>query len=176
MTTVKSLTHIPPFRLALVLAEACAASMPAFPIRIRRAGAAQILIIVVLLSLVLLYKFRSASRWASTIGPGGDVAPSTSMASALATIAVPLGSNAPLMSSQRREKELVVASLKGDDVSWLYDNITEWTKNIYVVDDPSAKLTVPINKGRESMVYLTYDIHISCFLYHGWAVHRACLS
>lgn len=147
--------------------------MPAFPIRIRRGGAAQILIIVVLLSLVLLYEFRSATTWAPTIGPGGDVDSSTSTANALATSAVPVDSNTPLKSSRRREKELVVASLKGDDVSWLYDNITEWTKSIYVVDDPSAKLTVPINKGRESMVYLTYDIHISCFSYQSRAVHWA---
>lgn len=135
--------------------------MPAFPIRIRRAGAAQILLIVVLLSLVLLYNFRSASRWTSTTGLGEDVDSGT--ANALATSAVPVAMTAPLISLQRREKELVVASLKVDDVAWLYDNITEWTKNVYVVDDPSANLTVPVNKGRESMVYLTYDIHTFCF-------------
>ena len=31
-----------------------------------------------------------------------------------------------------------------------------WSRSVYVVDDPSAKLTVPKNKGREAMVYLTY--------------------
>lgn len=129
--------------------------MPVF-LRIRRAGAAQILIIGVFLSLILLYKFRSTSTWVTTAGTGEEIESSTT--TALTTSVVPVSSNTPLKSPQRREKELVVASLKGDDVSWLYNNITEWTKNIYVVDDPSASLTVPVNKGRESMVYLTYDI------------------
>lgn len=50
---------------------------------------------------------------------------------------------------------LVVASLKNDDTSWLFSQLPAWQKNIYVVDDRHAELTVPLNKGRESMVYLT---------------------
>ena len=142
------------------MTEACDL-MPAFPIRIRRAGAAQILIIVVVLSLVLLYNLRSASGWASPTGPGEDVDSST--ATAVATSAVSVPSKTPLQSSPRREKELVVASLDSEDVSWLYNNITDWAKNIYVVNNPAANLTVPVNKGRESMAYLTYDIHTSVF-------------
>lgn len=52
--------------------------------------------------------------------------------------------------------ELVVASMKKENVSWLHDYLQDWTKNIYVVDDPTAPLTVPVNKGREAMVFLTY--------------------
>lgn len=55
-------------------------------------------------------------------------------------------------------KATVVASMDGDDTSWLYDYFPDWYHNIYTVDDPSANLTVPINKGRESQVYLTYII------------------
>ncbi|KAK7948001.1 uncharacterized protein PG986_008887 [Apiospora aurea] len=33
-----------------------------------------------------------------------------------------------------------------------------WRKRIYTVDDPHAPLTVPKNKGRESMVYLTHIV------------------
>lgn len=143
------------------MTEACEL-MPAFPIRRRRAGAAQILIIVVVLSLVLLYNLRSASGWASTTGPGEEIDASTATTVAASAVSVP--SNTPLQSSPRREKELVVASLDSDDVSWLYDNIKDWTKNIYVVDNPAANLTVPVNKGRESMAYLTYEIHTSFFL------------
>jgi hypothetical protein len=51
--------------------------------------------------------------------------------------------------------ELVVASLKGDDVSWLHDFIPKWTPHVYIVNDQKALLTVPRNKGREAMVYLT---------------------
>lgn len=52
--------------------------------------------------------------------------------------------------------EMVIASMKHENVSWLDEYLPEWKKNIYVVDDNRAKLTVPLNKGREAMVYLTY--------------------
>ncbi|KAF7541460.1 hypothetical protein G7054_g521 [Neopestalotiopsis clavispora] len=54
--------------------------------------------------------------------------------------------------------EIVVASLKKEDTSWLSTHLPEWKANIYVVDDSKAHLTVPINKGHEAMVYLTYII------------------
>jgi hypothetical protein len=57
------------------------------------------------------------------------------------------------------EKELVVASLVGDDISWLDEPFSDWKTNIYVVNDPNASLTVPKNKGREAMAYLTYARH-----------------
>ncbi|KAJ6131741.1 hypothetical protein N7471_006956 [Penicillium samsonianum] len=57
-----------------------------------------------------------------------------------------------------RPKDMVVASMKSDDTSWLSEYFPDWTKSIYVVDDKHAPLTVTRNKGRESMVYLTYII------------------
>lgn len=54
-----------------------------------------------------------------------------------------------------RRKDMVVASMKSDDTSWLSEYFPDWTKSIYVVDDKDAPLTVTRNKGRESMVYLT---------------------
>ncbi|CAM1505157.1 Fc.00g107940.m01.CDS01 [Cosmosporella sp. VM-42] len=54
--------------------------------------------------------------------------------------------------------EMVIASMKRENVTWLNDYLLDWKKNIYVVDDPSAELTVPVNKGREAMVFLTYII------------------
>ncbi|EDN10164.1 predicted protein [Histoplasma mississippiense (nom. inval.)] len=57
-----------------------------------------------------------------------------------------------------RSKEIVVASLKDDDTSWVAEYLSDWNANIYVVDDPRSELTVPMNKARESMVYLTYII------------------
>lgn len=53
------------------------------------------------------------------------------------------------------EKAFVVASMQKDDVAWIHEHLPEWELNRYVVDDPFAKLTVPKNKGREAMVYLT---------------------
>ena len=48
-----------------------------------------------------------------------------------------------------------MATKKGDDTAWLFDELSDWHKSNYVVDDPDAELTIPKNKGRESMVYLT---------------------
>jgi len=56
------------------------------------------------------------------------------------------------------ETEMVVASMKKENTTWLQSAVPEWKKNIYVVDDPRAQLTVPVNKGREAMVFLTYII------------------
>lgn len=70
-----------------------------------------------------------------------------------ATTSKPTGELArPVPQSQ---KVMVVASMKRDDTSWLSENFPDWTKNIYVVDDKHAPLTVAYNKGRESMVYLS---------------------
>ncbi|QIW99644.1 hypothetical protein AMS68_005162 [Peltaster fructicola] len=56
------------------------------------------------------------------------------------------------------EATLVVASMKVENTSWLDDYRPEWDKKIYVTDDQNASLNVPMNKGREAMVYLTYII------------------
>ncbi|KAI1332457.1 hypothetical protein F5Y16DRAFT_420518 [Xylariaceae sp. FL0255] len=59
-----------------------------------------------------------------------------------------------------RELDLVVASLSREDVAWVDKFLPQaWTKKIYVIDDVEALLTVPKNKGREAMVYLTYIIN-----------------
>jgi hypothetical protein len=64
--------------------------------------------------------------------------------------------SAPTPASTASKKDLVVASMLGDNTTWLYDNLPDWRKNVFVVDDKTADLTVVKNKGRESMVYLTY--------------------
>ncbi|KAF2213329.1 hypothetical protein CERZMDRAFT_67553 [Cercospora zeae-maydis SCOH1-5] len=53
--------------------------------------------------------------------------------------------------------EIVVASQKSDDTTWL-NALADWPRAIYVTDDRRAALKVPKNKGREGMVYLTYII------------------
>ncbi|KAK2871881.1 hypothetical protein FQN49_002735 [Arthroderma sp. PD_2] len=55
--------------------------------------------------------------------------------------------------------EMVVASMKRENITWLHNYLLDWKKNIYVVDDSTAELTVPQNKGREAMVFLTYIIN-----------------
>ncbi|KAF2470092.1 uncharacterized protein BDR25DRAFT_36659 [Lindgomyces ingoldianus] len=58
----------------------------------------------------------------------------------------------------KRRTAVVVASQQLEDATWLDEYFPRWEKNIYRVDDKSAPLTVPKNKGRESMVYLTFII------------------
>ena len=58
-------------------------------------------------------------------------------------------------SPRRPDRELVVAKLKHEDTEWIGEYLPDWSRSIYVVDDPNAELSVPINKGREAMVYLT---------------------
>jgi hypothetical protein len=53
-----------------------------------------------------------------------------------------------------RRTAVVVASQKSENATWLETYFPDWEKNIYAVDDQTAPLTVPTNKGRESMVYL----------------------
>ncbi|KAJ4376281.1 hypothetical protein N0V83_001564 [Neocucurbitaria cava] len=57
-----------------------------------------------------------------------------------------------------RRTAVVVASQASENATWLSQYFPLWEKNIYHVDDANAPLTVPKNKGRESMVYLTYII------------------
>jgi Protein of unknown function (DUF3431) len=60
--------------------------------------------------------------------------------------------------SKTLTKHLIVASIKGDKNEWIKKFLPDWVPKIYVVNDPKAKLRVPMNKGREAMVYLTYAI------------------
>ncbi|KAL2176423.1 uncharacterized protein P884DRAFT_203114 [Thermothelomyces heterothallicus CBS 202.75] len=56
------------------------------------------------------------------------------------------------------EVGIVVASLRSEDTSWVHRHLPDWSRSVYVVDEPTAKLTVPKNKGREAMVYLSHII------------------
>ncbi|KAF2089374.1 hypothetical protein K490DRAFT_12645, partial [Saccharata proteae CBS 121410] len=53
---------------------------------------------------------------------------------------------------------LVVARTTSEDVSWIHEELPDLDTAIYVMDDPSAPLHPPKNKGRESTAYLTYII------------------
>ncbi|EGX53939.1 hypothetical protein AOL_s00004g598 [Orbilia oligospora ATCC 24927] len=59
-------------------------------------------------------------------------------------------------------RDIVVAALKHDDVSWIDKFLAEWQPRVYITDAAlyfdKTSLTVPRNKGREANVYLTYII------------------
>lgn len=70
------------------------------------------------------------------------------------------GAVASSLVGQQKEKKkrttaVVVASQASENATWIAEAFPNWEQNVYHVDDPKAKLTVPKNKGRESMVYLT---------------------
>ena len=52
-------------------------------------------------------------------------------------------------------KVFVVASMEKDDTAWISEHLPDWELIRYVVDNPEAEYTVPVNKGREAMTYLT---------------------
>ncbi|KAI4737506.1 hypothetical protein E4T50_12012 [Aureobasidium sp. EXF-12298] len=57
---------------------------------------------------------------------------------------------------------LVIASTAEQDTSWVetqLGNEVGLSKRIYVVDNASSEFSVPLNKGHEAMVYLTYIIN-----------------
>ncbi|KAM5493621.1 hypothetical protein McaMca56_006541 [Microsporum canis] len=62
------------------------------------------------------------------------------------------------MKKNKNTVEMVIASKKHDNVTWLHAHLPNWKKNIYVADDSDAELTIPKNKGKEAMVFLTYII------------------
>jgi hypothetical protein len=64
-------------------------------------------------------------------------------------------------------KAFVVASMKNDDTNWIQEHIPGWNLIRYVVDDPKAQYTVPKNKGREAMVYLT-QVYTQGFIRDGF--------
>ncbi|KAL9619482.1 MAG: hypothetical protein Q9160_005919 [Pyrenula sp. 1 TL-2023] len=59
-------------------------------------------------------------------------------------------------------RTLVLARTHEEDVGWISRDIPTSNHTLtvasYTVDDPLSELTVPVNKGHESMVYLTYII------------------
>jgi hypothetical protein len=54
---------------------------------------------------------------------------------------------------------LVVASQTKDNTTWLKTGFPSWEKAVYLTDAPS-NLSVPVNKGREGMVYLRYAFQV----------------
>lgn len=61
-------------------------------------------------------------------------------------------------------KELVFAAMEASNMSWVDENLSDWTANIYRADAGQG-LTVPINKGNEAMVYLTYVALRFCLIF-----------
>lgn len=61
------------------------------------------------------------------------------------------------------EKELVLAAMQASNMSWVEEHLSDWQVNIYRADakHKDVGLKVPVNKGNEAMVYLTYVCDMS---------------
>jgi hypothetical protein len=70
----------------------------------------------------------------------------------------PLPHVRPAQQQSPVSKTLVIASTTQGNTTWLSDVNPDWTILPYISDDPNADLTVPVNRGNEAMVYLTYII------------------
>lgn len=57
-----------------------------------------------------------------------------------------------------RSRVVVVARTHSENTSWISTELVGWRGMVYEVDDPVAENVVPMNKGREVMVYLTYIV------------------
>ncbi|PYH94785.1 hypothetical protein BO71DRAFT_378871 [Aspergillus ellipticus CBS 707.79] len=64
----------------------------------------------------------------------------------------------PKPSGASYTKTLVVPMAEGEDTSWMEFELPDWQTAVYAVNDPSAPLHPPKNKGHEVMVYLSYII------------------
>ena len=59
---------------------------------------------------------------------------------------------------------LVVTSQTTDNTTWLEESFPMWEEAVYLTD-ATLNLSVPVNKGRESMVYLTYVFVVTyCYI------------
>lgn len=96
----------------------------------------------------------SVSRWAA----GKGLTPGVNHAESNGNQTSEGKPEAHLMSQKPREKELVLAAMSYSNMSWVQENLPNWYTNIYRADVPpgEAALTVPVNKGNEAMVFLTY--------------------
>lgn len=57
---------------------------------------------------------------------------------------------------EKPDRVVVVGKMKHEDTEWVIEDLYDWQHAIYIVDDPTAPLTVPKNKGHEGNVYLQY--------------------
>lgn len=53
---------------------------------------------------------------------------------------------------------IVIGALQSEDTNWVSQKLPKWKHAVYVVDNQSAPLHTPMNKGREATPYLTYII------------------
>ncbi|KAI9850626.1 MAG: hypothetical protein M1838_005340 [Thelocarpon superellum] len=56
------------------------------------------------------------------------------------------------------DKVVVMAKTRRENTDWVAEELPSWQRAIYSVDDATAPLHTPANKGHEAMAYLSYII------------------
>ncbi|KAF2494052.1 hypothetical protein BU16DRAFT_512310 [Lophium mytilinum] len=56
------------------------------------------------------------------------------------------------------EKAIVMGRLAREDIDWVAEDLPDWERYIYAVDDANSTLHTAANKGKEAMPYLTFII------------------
>ncbi|KAI4122372.1 MAG: hypothetical protein LQ338_005861 [Usnochroma carphineum] len=112
-------------------------------------------IIVITLCIVLYIKF--AEIW------GQYNAPAYAWASLQNTLRGSKLDNPPPVPGKVEDKVVIMAKVESEDTQWVADHLPDWQHAIYIVNPSSlalsnGTLTTPLNKGHESMAYLTYII------------------
>jgi len=86
----------------------------------------------------------------------------------------------PVSGGSNYTEMIVVGKLKREDISWMDEELPDFPKAVYGIDDRHAALRPPKNKGHEATVYLSYVIDfydtlpdVSIFIHaHRWAWHN----
>ncbi|MCJ1288966.1 hypothetical protein MMC34_000497 [Xylographa carneopallida] len=68
------------------------------------------------------------------------------------------GNPTPPPSPAPPSKAIVIGKLASEDTSWVTRELPDWHPFIYSVDNTSAALHTPVNKGREALAYLSYVV------------------
>lgn len=120
-------------------------------------------VVFLLLSYQLVLNHESISRWAAQSFTLIDDYNATAAAK-LGMDVLTIHEDDPNEPVPPNETELVFAAMQDSNMSWVEANVSEWPVNIYRgnVRPGEGVLTVPVNKGNEAMVYLTYGFARSC--------------
>lgn len=96
------------------------------------------------------------------------------------SISAPAQNGGPRNEGSEYSRVLVVPCMKEDEIVWIEQELPEIAKAVYVVNDSTAFMHPPKNKGHEVIVYLTYIIenyaslpNVSIFMHaHRWTHHN----
>ncbi|KAJ5469293.1 hypothetical protein N7539_008911 [Penicillium diatomitis] len=134
-------------RLSLRVASVAALILVAFFLLGRRLGSSQ--------TPTSFWRFDTTSFLASPRRPQADVS-RRKWGLGTAKSNVLTYQNTPI--DIPNEGIIVIGKRREEDTAWVSAELADWRNFIYTVDDSSAKVHTPKNKGREALPYLQYIV------------------